>query len=375
MVEISTLTITTSAEKPTKPLGMRQNGKQWHAPKKAFRPTAGLTPYEKRVKERAALAQMKAKERDIKEEKEQARQQRIEAIRAKRARKEEKERYEKIAEKMHHKRVERLKQIGFSGLAVPARLHRHHPRAPRKSPATMRHSADLLRPNAGVPSPDHSRRASWSQPRGDSTDRDTAAARRERLQLEQETASSSVRQEILKRSLDDVKSFSASMTKQLDDTYYAVLEKTSTLQSTVASLRDLAETLRGTCDGFDDDSRALESDTLRQVIALGNFEAQEAKISGLQSRILQGRTRIQTVTDRVDVVRRRIEGWERADEAWREKTRKRLKILWSVTSVVSILFVALVVGAHYMAKGFGGASKRPLSPTGGGEGQRLLDEL
>ncbi|RDA94444.1 hypothetical protein CP533_2277 [Ophiocordyceps camponoti-saundersi (nom. inval.)] len=366
-----------SAEKPTKPLGMRQNGKQWHAPKQAFRPTAGLTPYEKRVKERAALAQMKAKEKDMKEEKEQMRKQRIEAIREKRAKKEERERYEKMAEKMHRKRVERLKQNGLSGLAAPARLHRHHPRAPRKRPVTMRHSVDLLRPNAGAVSPDHSRRASWSQPRGDSAESDTAAARRERLQLEQDKASSSVRQEILKRSLADLKAFSTSMTKQLDDTYYAVLEKTSTLQSTVASLRDLAETLRGTCDGFDDDSRALESDTLRQVIALGNFEAQEAKISGLQSRILQGRTRIQKVTDRVDVVRRRIEGWERADEAWREKTRKRLKILWSVTSVVSIVFVALVVGAHYMAKGFGGVSKRPLSSTGGeGEQQpRLLDEL
>ncbi|PFH57553.1 hypothetical protein XA68_14873 [Ophiocordyceps unilateralis] len=99
-----------SAEKPTKPLGMRKNGKQWHAPKKAFRPTAGLTTYEIRVKKRAALAQMKAKERDLKEEKEEQRKQRIEAIRTKRAKKEEKERYEKIAEKMHRKRVERLKR-------------------------------------------------------------------------------------------------------------------------------------------------------------------------------------------------------------------------------------------------------------------------
>ncbi|PHH71438.1 hypothetical protein CDD80_5280 [Ophiocordyceps camponoti-rufipedis] len=121
-----------SAEYPTKSLGMRKNGKppsfsscfcslrqadgpappgkQWHAPKKAFRPTAGLTPYEKRVKERAALAQIKAKERELKEEKEEKRKQRIDAIRAKRAQKEEKERYEKMAEKMHRKRVERLKR-------------------------------------------------------------------------------------------------------------------------------------------------------------------------------------------------------------------------------------------------------------------------
>ncbi|PFH57552.1 hypothetical protein XA68_14872 [Ophiocordyceps unilateralis] len=290
----------------------------------------------------------------------------------------------------------------LSGLAVPARLHRHQPRHPashgrlqgndRAEPRAelMRHSVDLLRPDAAAVSPDHSRRASWSQPRGDAAEAD-AAVWRENLRLEREKAS--VRQDILKRSLADLSAFSTSITKQLDDTYYAVLEKTSTLQNTVASVNGLAETLRGTCDSFDEDSRALESDTLRQVIAMGHFEAQEAKISGLQSRILQGRTRIQKVTDRVDTVRRRIEGWERADEAWREKTRKRLKIMWSVTSVVTILFVALVVGAHYMTRGLGdiGAgstpSKRPLSSAGGSavkewatrrgddDQLRLLDEL
>lgn len=45
-------------------------GKQWHAPKKAFRPTAGLKSYEKRTQERALLDQIKAKEKEMKEEKE-----------------------------------------------------------------------------------------------------------------------------------------------------------------------------------------------------------------------------------------------------------------------------------------------------------------
>ncbi|KAL6868451.1 hypothetical protein J3F83DRAFT_714721 [Trichoderma novae-zelandiae] len=98
------------AAKPAKPLGMRKNGKQWHAPKKAFRPTAGLSSFEQRTRERAALAQMKAKEKELKEEKEEERQRRIQAIKDKRAKKEERERYEKLAEKMHRKRVERLKR-------------------------------------------------------------------------------------------------------------------------------------------------------------------------------------------------------------------------------------------------------------------------
>ncbi|KAH7162771.1 hypothetical protein B0J13DRAFT_536923 [Dactylonectria estremocensis] len=98
------------ARQAAKPFGMRKNGKQWLLPKKAFRPTAGLKSYEKRTQERALMAQVRAKEKEMKDEKEDTRKQRIQALKDKRARKEEKERYEKMAETMHKKRVERLKR-------------------------------------------------------------------------------------------------------------------------------------------------------------------------------------------------------------------------------------------------------------------------
>lgn len=50
------------------------SGKQWHAPKKAFRPAAGLTSYAQRSKERLARVTMKAKEKELKDEKEAQRQ-------------------------------------------------------------------------------------------------------------------------------------------------------------------------------------------------------------------------------------------------------------------------------------------------------------
>lgn len=49
-------------------------GKQWHQPKKAFRPNSGLTSYAKRAEERKALAAIKAKEKEMKDEKEAERQ-------------------------------------------------------------------------------------------------------------------------------------------------------------------------------------------------------------------------------------------------------------------------------------------------------------
>lgn len=49
-------------------------GKQWHEPRKAFRPASGLTSYEKRAKDRVAQALVKAKEKELKDEKESERQ-------------------------------------------------------------------------------------------------------------------------------------------------------------------------------------------------------------------------------------------------------------------------------------------------------------
>lgn len=49
-------------------------GKQWHEPKTAFRPKAGNGTYEKRQVERIAMAAVKAKEKEMKDEKEAERQ-------------------------------------------------------------------------------------------------------------------------------------------------------------------------------------------------------------------------------------------------------------------------------------------------------------
>lgn len=90
--------------------GLRKNGKNWHASKKAFRPTAGLTSFEKRRESDRQKQATKAHEQEMKDEKEAERNSRIQAIKDRRKAKEERERYEKMAEKMHQKRVERKKK-------------------------------------------------------------------------------------------------------------------------------------------------------------------------------------------------------------------------------------------------------------------------
>jgi hypothetical protein len=49
-------------------------GKHWHAPRSAFRPKAGNSTFEKRSKERRAMATVKAREKEMKEGKEMEKQ-------------------------------------------------------------------------------------------------------------------------------------------------------------------------------------------------------------------------------------------------------------------------------------------------------------
>ncbi|PGH11803.1 rRNA-processing protein cgrA [Polytolypa hystricis UAMH7299] len=95
---------------PKTNIGSRVNGKNWQLRRTPFRPTSGLTSYEKRQQEKKTLDAVKEREKEMKEEKEAERQRRIQAIKDRRAAKEEKIRYEQMAEKMHHKRVERKKR-------------------------------------------------------------------------------------------------------------------------------------------------------------------------------------------------------------------------------------------------------------------------
>ncbi|KAJ5348188.1 uncharacterized protein N7506_001441 [Penicillium brevicompactum] len=90
------------------PIGL--SGKNWHGTKKAFRPNAGLTSYAKRQEVRKQADAVKELEREMKAEHEAERKAHIQRIKDRREAKEEKLRYEKMAEKMHHKRVERLKR-------------------------------------------------------------------------------------------------------------------------------------------------------------------------------------------------------------------------------------------------------------------------
>lgn len=145
----------------------------------------------------------------------------------------------------------------------------------------------------------------------------------------------------------ELNGFSANASQRLDEAYYAVLEKMTTLQGTITLLKDLAGTSQEICDHFDKESRSLENDVVTQLGSLGHFQGRQNQISALQERVDSGRKNMVTLEARLQKVQKRIEKWEQADRQWQEKTRKRLKIIWSAMSAVIIVLLILVWGIHH----------------------------
>ncbi|KAI1385087.1 uncharacterized protein F4822DRAFT_417255 [Hypoxylon trugodes] len=151
----------------------------------------------------------------------------------------------------------------------------------------------------------------------------------------------------LRKSLVELNTFSNATTRRLDDTYYAVLEKLSVLQSTIVALKELAAMSQELNESFEVESQELVNELEQQADSFGQFDDQQERIEELQGRVRAGRGKVEALSKRVDVVRDRIESWERADNEWQERTRKRLKIIWIITSVVIFSLIFLLVGAQY----------------------------
>lgn len=148
-----------------------------------------------------------------------------------------------------------------------------------------------------------------------------------------------------KKSLAELNAFSTMTTRRLDETYYNVLEKLTTLQNTIVALKDLAQASTSTNDGFIAESQAVITEAQAQLDGFGDFTEQQMRVQALQDRVHGGRERIAALSARVDVVRQRVEKWERADREWQERTRRRLKIMWGVLFGLGLVVLVLSWGA------------------------------
>ncbi|KAK4451735.1 hypothetical protein QBC34DRAFT_52279 [Podospora aff. communis PSN243] len=263
----------------------------------------------------------------------------------------------------------------ISELSSPIRLHRHHShhrakekekererdgRATAPQAAAMvqqgRSSLDGSRSDGVTPSPDPSRRTSILLASEDAqtamagtTAANGPAATKAQLEaaLLKERQMVIARESGLRKTMAQLEEFSVAATNQLGDKYNSVSEKLAMLKTTIVALKELAGLSNQMNTTFAADAEDLVADITSQLDGFGQFEDQQARIEKLQSRISAGRDKIKVLSKRVDVVRERIENWERADKEWQERTRKRLKVVWVVTSILAFVFLLLFLSAQY----------------------------
>ena len=109
-------------------------------------------------------------------------------------------------------------------------------------------------------------------------------------------------------------------------------------------------------DDFKVESEEVVADINTQLTQFSGFDDQQARIEALTSRVQAGRQKIKTLGGRVDVVQDRVTCWELAEKEWKDKTRKRLRIMWTVIFVFLFIFVGLMVFQNYAPVKTQGAS-------------------
>ncbi|KAJ4297078.1 hypothetical protein N0V88_003995 [Collariella sp. IMI 366227] len=265
----------------------------------------------------------------------------------------------------------------ISEISSPTRLHRrqsHRVTAAGEADRDLR--ALLPAPQSAIPIVHGSRSFEWSKSEGVTPNFTPSVSRRtsvlyasadEAMQvfkaprynkaadglLTLERQRAAARASGLQRSLTSLETVAGTTTKQLDDTYYSVLSKLNILQSTVTQLASLAASAQQLTTSFTTETDELLVDTTSQLDTFGDFTEQQQRIEALRDRISAGRGKIRALSERVDAVSERVEGWQLADREWQERTRKRLKVVWIVTSVVVFLVLGVFVGSQYATTGDG----------------------
>jgi hypothetical protein len=115
-------------------------------------------------------------------------------------------------------------------------------------------------------------------------------------------------------------------------------------------MKELASMTRRLNEEFSTEAEGVITDVKMQLDGFEGFEDQEQRITSLAERVQKGRKRIGVLAGRVEAVRSRVDGWEEAEKEWKDKTRKRLKIMWIVMAVIGGIFLAGLVFQYSPAK-------------------------
>ena len=205
-------------------------------------------------------------------------------------------------------------------------------------------------------SPDSSRRGS-ANPHGQDWDFAQQQAEAEKRRVKPEDVrklrgENEKREKELLAALKKVEELGMQSTRQLDDTYYSILEKAENMRNTLAEMQRLADESRSSREKFDQEAEELKKKTEKGMNGFGEFKAQEEAIDGYVSRLAESKTKTEGLNERLEAARKRVEAYEKRYRETRAKSRQRWNITWGSLVAAMVLLLALVIARHYRHIGY-----------------------
>ncbi|KAJ8115471.1 hypothetical protein OPT61_g2882 [Boeremia exigua] len=247
--------------------------------------------------------------------------------------------------------------------------HRHHPHDEHRRHSSTRHHAkevvqsalqpptsfgDLLKQARGSKDSSSSRSRSHSRrrqsPTRDSTGEQHGSGkdayvsipppRPLRLEeIEREAKRVEARERDLRNTLQSLSDQSLKTSRRLDDTYYSILEKVSTLRQTINSLQELSGLTKELHSNFETDTQDLLDEVKGQFENSNNFDAQQDQIAALEERISAGKEKADALTARLVEAKERVDRRARSEAQWEASTNR----WWQWFGGIVVSFISLIV--------------------------------
>ena len=147
----------------------------------------------------------------------------------------------------------------------------------------------------------------------------------------------------LRSALVSIGSLATDITRRLDYTYYNLLEKITSLNTTITSFQGLADSTSAMFNDFEREVTNMNQEIRKQSGELGGFKPQLEKIEDLERRMKGSRERAEELETRLETMRTEIDRWEKKEAEWQTRIGRRLRILWGVMATIVLALVIAVV--------------------------------
>ncbi|KAJ4344168.1 hypothetical protein N0V95_006283 [Ascochyta clinopodiicola] len=126
----------------------------------------------------------------------------------------------------------------------------------------------------------------------------------------------------LRTVLQSLSDQSLKTSRRLDDTYYSILEKVSTLRQTIGTLQELSSLTKELHGNFETDAQELLDDVQGQFESSNNFDTQQKQLAALEERIRVGKDKADSLTTRLTAAKERVNARAKSEAQWEADTNQ-----------------------------------------------------